>query len=131
MERMEAIRILVDFLTEDVSVPFLVPAEAILLCGSNLSQIAIHAAALYHSRRALFIVVSGGRGQFTDIPEQWNSEAHFLKDIICKKTVSVNDVILETSATNTLENIQFGMKIVDRVASDQKNYYCRCTNITS
>jgi hypothetical protein len=79
------------------------PADIIWGLGSHESRVAERAAALYLGRWAPLIVFSGGRGH------RWAhltaSEAEIFRDTALSLGVPAEDILVETSSTNTAENI--------------------------
>jgi uncharacterized SAM-binding protein YcdF (DUF218 family) len=81
--------------------------EIIFLFGHYEPMIARHAASLWHSHRQSFVLVSGkGRDK---IPEGYTTEAAYYTDILIQSGVPSENIIGENRATNTLENILFGV----------------------
>ncbi|KKR09717.1 MAG: hypothetical protein UT39_C0029G0006 [Candidatus Woesebacteria bacterium GW2011_GWA1_39_21] len=105
-------KILVDFLTESTSENELSVIDAIFVFGHYDPRIAFHAAHLYKIGKAKKIILSGkGRDK---IPNGFITEADFYASLIKKEGVPQSVLILEKESTNTLENVQFGIKTCDK-----------------
>jgi uncharacterized SAM-binding protein YcdF (DUF218 family) len=83
-------------------------ADAILVFGHYLPQVAEQAAALFHRGVAPVILVSGYYHE--KIPAGYRSEAHHYAQLMISSGVPENAIILEENASNTLENVLFGIE---------------------
>ncbi len=82
-------------------------ADAIFVFGHYLPDLPKSAAELYHSGMAPVILVSG---YWHDrVPSGYASEADFIAQSLIKMGVPESSVIVEDRASNTLENVKFGM----------------------
>lgn len=83
--------------------------DAIFVFGHNNPDVAHHSAKLFAQERAPVVLVSGGVGPKTELPSEYASEADHYAGILKTRGVPESCIILEDRATNTLENVQFGM----------------------
>lgn len=90
--------------------PDLVPADAILVLGSNDVRVAHRAAELYALGLAPLVVFSGARGAFTESLE--STEAEWLAAAARERGVPDGCILCEPSATNTGENIRFSRTLL-------------------
>lgn len=86
------------------------PADAIFALGSNDSRVAERAADLYLAGLAQYVICSGGNGKASELSRP---EAEIFGDIVIKKGVPSDKVILEPNSTNTGENVQFVKKLLE------------------
>lgn len=85
------------------------PADIIFVLGSRDERIAMYAAGLYHENYATKIIVSGGVSHKNDLLAtkwQYETEADHFSSILVKHGVPKKDILLETKAMNTGENIK-------------------------
>ena len=108
-ELRDSIRLVSDFLVESVPVEDLPEADAIFVFGNYNPRVAEHAADLWIKERAPSIIVTG-KGGFR-LPEQYETEADFFASVMIKRGVPSHAIILEKEATNSLENVRFGMQV--------------------
>lgn len=88
----------------------LVPADGILVFGSNDLRVATHAAELFHAGLGPWILFSGERGRMTqDWPE---TEADAMARIAREAGVPEDCILIENRATNTGENIRFSRALL-------------------
>lgn len=88
----------------------LVPADGILVFGSNDLRVAAHAADLFHAGLAPWILFSGARGRMTqDWPE---TEAESMARVARDLGVPADAILIENRATNTGENIRFSRELL-------------------
>lgn len=130
----QAIEILWDYHNQSDN---LQPADLIFVLGSNDLRVAAHAAELYHSGLAGLLLFSGGFGRFTGA---WQtSEAEQLAAQAMRCGVPEENILLETKATNTGENVTFSRTLLEerglaagikRVIAVQKPYMLRRTRAT-
>ena len=84
---------------------------AILVFGSHDLNVAKKAARLYLDGFSNLIIFTGGFGRITR--EIWNvSEAEKFKEIAIKPGVPSENILIETNASNTGENISFTKKLL-------------------
>lgn len=110
----ESLKIILDFLTEQTPVEELTPADAIFVFGHVDRRVAEHAAKIFKMGLAPKIIISGGIGALKRNPSDFPSEAEFFASIITASEISNSAIILEKTATNTLENVLLGMKSAAR-----------------
>ncbi|MEI7742012.1 MAG: YdcF family protein [bacterium] len=115
---------IVDFLCEGVSESELPKADAIFVFGNHRPFPAEQAARLYKLGAAPKIVISGNRplnpNPLFTIPKEFSCEADYYASIIENAGVPRSALILERQATNTLENIQFGMRECRRLGFEPR-----------
>lgn len=85
-----------------------VSADAIFVFGSQDFTVPDRAADLYHSGYAPRVLVTGSYGRLTSNVFS-RPEALVFKDRIVEAGVPQDVIITEDKATNTLENVRFGM----------------------
>ncbi len=78
--------------------------DCIFVLGSNDIRVAEQAAALYHQGISPYVMISGGKGRFTEDAFE-KSEAETFAEILIDEGVPASALILEKEATNTGENI--------------------------
>lgn len=117
----EALKIILDFLTEQTPVEELTPADAIFVFGHVDRRVAEHAAKVFKMGLAPKIIISGGIGALKRNPSDFPSEAEFFASIITASGISNSAIILEKTATNTLENVLLGMKSAAREGLQPKS----------
>ena len=101
-----------------------IPAcDAIFVFGSVNGDIAKHAASLYlQGKKAPMILISGlHRHDKTEGPSGFPSEADYLASIAESEGVPKQKIILEKKATNTYENIIFGMRALKDAGIDPQS----------
>lgn len=87
-----------------------VPADGILVFGSNDLRVATRAAELFHKGMGAWILFSGARGRMT---QDWPStEAETMAQVALDLRVPASAVLIENRATNTGENIRFSREIL-------------------
>lgn len=94
------------------------PADIIFVLGSRDDRIASHAAELYHQKYAPRIVVSGGISHKNDLlATRWNdkTEADHFSNIMIENNVPKEDIILETKASNTGDNVKNTYSLLKRL----------------
>lgn len=85
------------------------PADIIFVLGSRDERIAEYAAELYNKNYATKIIVSGGVSHKNDLlAAKWKdkTEANHFSSIMIEHGVPKKDILLETHAKNTGENIK-------------------------
>lgn len=84
--------------------------DVILIPGASHPQLAERAAYLFNQGMAEYILVSGYANP--NIPE-YSSEAEFIKVTAVKLGVPEDKIICENKASNTFENAEFSLKILN------------------
>lgn len=84
-------------------------SDVIFIFGSTKEYVAKHAANLFLKKFAKYILISGHMSTRSKRLFQ-KTEAEFLKEKIINFDVPSDSIIVEEKASNTLENIIFGMK---------------------
>lgn len=88
----------------------LVPADVILVFGSNDLRVAGHAAELHLAGLAPRILFSGARGRMT---MDWaETEAVAMARVARERGVAEENILIEDRATNTGENIRFSRELL-------------------
>ncbi|MFO0718668.1 MAG: YdcF family protein [Candidatus Paceibacterota bacterium] len=114
MDRLEALKVVLEYLTQEVPERDLPVADLIFVHGYNNRIVAEHAAHLFCIGKASHVVVTGGIGPMTSLPSGYGSEAEYFKDIMCSRGVPKDAVVTECRSTNTKENVLYGIDEVDR-----------------
>lgn len=86
-------------------------ADAILVFGHYLPQVAEQAADLYRRGVAPVVLVSGYYHE--KVPTGFRSEAHHYAELMIDRGVPKEAIILEEQASNTLENVHFGIAALE------------------
>ncbi len=108
------VQTILDFLCEEtIPLAKLPNVDVLFVFGSSMRQTAEHAASVWHRAKARHIVVSG-KGCESSLPGGYETEANFFSSIMQEKAVPREVIIIEGSATNTLENVLFGMKAAEK-----------------
>ncbi|PKF50951.1 YdcF family protein [Enterovibrio nigricans] len=94
-------------------------SDCIFVLGSNDIRVAEYAAALYRQGFAPYIMISGGSGRFTDGVFD-KSEAETFAELMRDEGVPDAAMILETTATNTGENVRFSYQLMKEKGLDFK-----------
>ena len=107
-------------------------ADLIFVLGSNDPRVAVRAAELYRDGLAPRVLVSGGRGRFTENDAE--SEGERFARTARRAGVPDDCLIVESESTNTGENIRFSWRLLEekgilvrRVLAVQKPYMERRT----
>lgn len=108
--------IVLNFLIDGEELNDLPITDAIFIFGHYHSEIALQAAKLWKAKKAPKIVISGGGKN--RILEEFDNEAEYLEKIILEQGVLPKALILEKKASNTLENVKFGIQ-----ACHQNNFF--------
>ena len=89
------------------------PAEGILVLGSNDVRVAEYAAQLFLQNFAPLLIFSGGLGNFTK--DVWDeAEAVKFASIAASLGVPDDKILVESSSSNTGENIRFSKKLMEK-----------------
>ncbi len=91
----------------------LLPADCIIVLGSNDTRVAERGAELFLAGFAPLLVFSGGFGRLT-LGIWPKSEAEMFADIAIKMGVPENKIIVENKSTNTGENILFTKELLEK-----------------
>ncbi|HBE22835.1 MAG TPA: hypothetical protein DDW21_05230 [Verrucomicrobiales bacterium] len=87
-----------------------VPADGILVFGSNDLRVATRAAELFHQGMGKWILFSGARGRMT---QDWpGTEAETMAQVAIDAGVPKSAILIENRATNTGENIRFSRELL-------------------
>jgi len=90
-----------------------IKSDVIFVFGGLDKAVPLKAAKLFIAGWSKHILVSGSVGPFTkDVFDK--SEALVFKEIIVENGVPESAVIIEDQATNALENVLFGMKVLNK-----------------
>lgn len=103
---LSALRLILDFLTVENSPR---KSDVIFIFGSTKHYVASHAAKLYLKGYAPYILISGHKSKRSNNLYK-KTEADFMKEEIIKLKVPEEKIITEHNASNTLENVIFGVK---------------------
>jgi len=104
------IKVIKDFLIDNTPINKLPKTDAIFVFGHIDKRVAKHASKLFLKNKSSKVIISGGIGTAKKDPSGFPSEADYFYSIITSLGISPNSIIKETEATNTLENVLFGMK---------------------
>ncbi len=110
-----------NFLTEQTPIAELPPVDAIFVFGHIDKSVAEHAGRLYSAGKSKRIIVTGGIGTAGRDPSGFPSEAAFFASVMESMSVPREVIITEDTATNTLENVLFGMKKVRELGIEIKS----------
>lgn len=88
-------------------------SDAIFLFGGIDLNVPRHAALLFFDRYAEVVLVSGNAGRLTDEVFE-GPEARMFTTFMERLGVPRNKIVLEDRATNTAENVSFGIKALKR-----------------
>jgi len=91
----------------------LVPADAIMVLGSNDLRVADRGAELYHAKLAPIVLLSGGVGVLTE-GVYGKSEAEAFADRCKALGVPEEAILIESASTNTGENITLSRKVLEK-----------------
>lgn len=105
-EYLAALMPILDFLTVE-NLPQ--KSDVIFVFGSTKHYVASHAAKLYLKGYAHYILISGHKSKRSNNLYK-KTEADFMKEEIIKLKVPEEKIITERNASNTLENVIFGVK---------------------
>lgn len=92
-----------------------VPADVIIALGTNDLRVAEFAADLYHSGYGPLLVCTGGMAHQGDLlATPWpKTEAEMYADVLERRGVPRDRILLEKRATNTAENIRFTRELLE------------------
>ncbi len=94
-------------------------ADAIFALGSNDTRVAERAADLYLAGLGKYVICAGGNGKASELSRP---EAEVFGDIVIKKGIPKDRVILEPNSTNTGENVQFVKKLLEEKRLNFKSF---------
>ncbi|KKU91071.1 MAG: hypothetical protein UY23_C0004G0016 [Candidatus Jorgensenbacteria bacterium GW2011_GWA1_48_11] len=95
--------------------------DAIFVFGTTNGEIAKQAVHLYQKNKASRIIISGWhRHDGKEGPFSFHSEAEYLASVAEKDGVSKENIVIEKRATNTYENVIFGMRACKEVGFSPK-----------
>jgi hypothetical protein len=114
----EAARNLSNFLAEQESLPHRGQVDGILVAGSDLPEVAVEAARLFHDLQPKWIMVTGGRGELT--PPGWSNEASIFKQVLIDHHVPADKIVVEDRSTNAFERAQFSLQLIQDKQLDAK-----------
>ena len=91
-----------------------VPADAMIVLGTNDTRVAGFAADLYHRGLSPLIVVTGGIAHQNDLlATGWDRpESEIFAALLAERGVPYDNLLLESEAANTGENIAFSRRIL-------------------
>lgn len=100
-----------------------IPADVIVALGTNDLRVAEFAAGLYHNGYGRKIVCTGGVAHVSDLlATHWNvSEAEMYATVLERQGVPAADILLETHASNTSENLSFARELLRHAGIQPKN----------
>jgi uncharacterized SAM-binding protein YcdF (DUF218 family) len=100
-----------------------IPADVIIAMGTNDLRVAEFAADLYKRGYGSILVCSGGIAHQNDLlATRWEkTEAEMYADAAERWGVPRNQILLETRATNTAENIRFARDLIEQRAIRPRN----------
>lgn len=100
-----------------------IPADVIVALGTNDLRVAEFAAELYHRGFGKMIVCTGGIAHGSDLlATNWPvSEAQMYAEILERRGVPREHVLLETRALNTAENIVFTRELLQQAGIRPRN----------
>ena len=95
-------------------------ADVIFVFGSQDFAVPTRAAELYRERHAPRVLVTGNYGRMTrEIFE--TTEALVFKDRLIRAGVPEAAILTEPNASNTLENVRFGMQVLRRAGLEPRS----------
>jgi uncharacterized SAM-binding protein YcdF (DUF218 family) len=99
------------------------PADVLLVLGTNDTRVAEFAADLYHAGLSETLVVTGGLAHQNDLlATDWDRpEAEVFADILSSRGVPRDSMVLETQALNTAENLVFSRRVVEAAGLTPRN----------
>jgi uncharacterized SAM-binding protein YcdF (DUF218 family) len=112
---MDNFKVVLDFLKDDNLENNLPTVDALFVFGHVDPRVAIHAVELYKLGKANKIIISG-KGR--KVISNFDTEADFYASIMDRMGIFQDHLILERKATNTLENVLFGIR-----AAEDHNFY--------
>lgn len=115
------------FLVQAESDKAIPQCDGIFVFGSTTGEIAQQAAHLYLEGKAPRIIISGAhRHDKTEGPFGFPSEAQYLASIAEAAGVPHDRILLEEKATNTYENVIFGMQVLQKAGFAPKTLVLVC-----
>lgn len=116
-ELLKQIKIILSFLIDAKPVQCLPHTDGIFVFGCFDGRVASQAAMLFNKMKAPHIVVSG-KGKAERLPDGFTTEADYFDSILAKQNIPKTAIILEKNATNTLENVIFGVELIKQNFSE-------------
>jgi len=116
----DQIQTVYDFCSESLELEDLPDSDLVFVPGSRDPERAVEAAKLFLLGKAPKLVVSGADNP-GNLPDGFETEADYYRSILIENGVSEEDVITEHEATNTLENVLFGIRDVRERGIDPKS----------
>jgi uncharacterized SAM-binding protein YcdF (DUF218 family) len=100
-----------------------IPADVIVVFGTNDLRVARFAARLYHEGFGRSLVCTGGMAHQGDLlATDWHkTEAEMYADEAVALGVPIDRIMLETRAANTAENVRFTRELLYRNAGHPRN----------
>ena len=91
-----------------------VAADVIIALGTNDLRVAEFASGLFHEGFGKWLVCTGGTAHQGDLLETtWDrTEAEMYREVAIQRGVPSGQILLETQATNTAENIRFSRRVL-------------------
>lgn len=120
MNKTECAEKIIDFLSEQTKLEDLPKADLLFVFGSTNPNVPKYLTKLVPELDVEYILISGGIGTRGNRPGEYNSEAEFFKSFLVEASINTDNVILEKKASNTLENVIFGMKLIEENGIDVK-----------
>lgn len=92
-----------------------IPADVIIALGTNDLRVAEFASGLYHQGFGKLLVCTGGIAHQGDLlATPWRrSEAEMYAEVAVQRGVPHDRILLETTATNTAENVRFSRRLLE------------------
>ena len=99
------------------------PADVMVVLGSNDTRVAQFAAELYHAGFSEKLIVTGGLAHENDLlATGWDrSEAEVFAEILISRGVSRDKIMLETHALNTAENLTLSRLVMEAAGLMPRN----------
>src|SRR5215471_4686943 len=99
------------------------PADVMVVLGSNDTRVAQFAAELYHAGLSERLVVTGGLAHQDDLlATGWDRpEAEVFAEILISRGVPRDKMMLETYALNTAENLVLSRRIIEAAGLTPRN----------
>jgi len=111
----EEIQIILNYLTKDDHGKDLPKTDAVFVFGHVDKRVIQQAIKLFKKGKAEKIIISGGIGTNKRDPKGFPSEAQYFASIAKRSGIPQSKLILEEKASNTLENVVFGIKTANLI----------------